>query len=135
CIEECLDIWALYNCTKVLIRSTTIMFVYLFGKYVRLFRVQFNNKEDLNLCIEVLKLYFSIQFIDDNHEPIDNGDDTNNCLLDLCQEKLAYQQPNIQIRNDFLNQYLTTCLIDPAFFGFVQTTEKTLKAFFENDNK
>jgi hypothetical protein len=49
-------------------------------------------------------------------------------FFNATKDTLALEQSTtMTIRTDFIRQYLSTCIMDPAFFTFVNTNEQILK--------
>ncbi|CAF3124832.1 unnamed protein product [Rotaria sp. Silwood2] len=138
CIEELIDIWLMFNCTYLHIHRKSILFNYTWPptssskNLTRSFRVKFTNDKDLNQCLKLLRDYFPINIYSPN--------DFNICIETIqptmfhslffneTKDILALEQSTtMNIRTDFIRQYLSTCIMDPTFFIFVNKNEQYLK--------
>ncbi|CAF3691797.1 unnamed protein product [Rotaria sordida] len=138
CIEELMDIWLMFNCTHLHVHRKSILFNYTWPptssttNLTRSFRIKFINDKDLNQCLKLLRDYFSINIYSPN--------DFNICIETIqptmfhslffneTKDILALEQSTtMNIRTDFIRQYLSTCIMDPTFFNFVNKNEQYLK--------
>jgi len=129
CIEEILDIWLLLSCTTIYVREKSILFRYFYpstsNRRIRYFRLKFIEEKDLNDCLKVLKEYFPIEYAD-----LSSSQPTliQSIFFQAMKDTLTFEQSTaMNLRNDFIRQYLSTCLIDPAFFSLVNRNEELLK--------
>jgi hypothetical protein len=98
----------------------------------RSFRVKFVNDKDLNECLKVLGDYFPINIYasDDVNRCTDSSVPNMGQSLFFHATKdilVAEQSMPMTLRTDFIRQYLSTCILDPAFLALVNTNEHMLK--------
>ena len=98
----------------------------------RSFRVKFHTEKDLNECLKVLGDYFPIETYspDDLHLPLKSSRPTmlQSLFFHATKDTLALEQPTtMTLKTDFIRQYLSTCIMDPAFVILVNTNEELLK--------
>ncbi|UJR09841.1 hypothetical protein I4U23_014066 [Adineta vaga] len=139
CIEELMDIWLMFYFTHVHVHCKSVLFNYTWPPsspsstiLTRSFRVKFANEKDLNQCIKLLSDYFPIH----RYSPTDYNIQTDSTqptqlhsvFFNETKDTLALgQATNMSIRSDFIRQYLSTCLMDPMFYIFVDRNEQMLK--------
>ncbi len=128
----------MFNCTYVHVHCKSILFIYTWPptssstNLTRSFRIKFSNDKDLNQCLKILGDYFPINIYspDDFNLRIDSAQPTmfNSLFFNETKDTLAYEQSTtMNIRADFIRQYLSTCIMDPTFFIFVNRNEQMLK--------
>ena len=138
-----IDIWLMFNCTYIHVHCKSVLFIYTWPpsstNFTRSFRIKFHSDKDLNQCLKILRDYFPINIYssDDFNKKIDSTKPTTFHSLFFNETKhiLALEQSTtINIRTDFIRQYLSTCIMDPTFFLFVNKNEEILKKLLM-DNK
>jgi len=138
CIEEFIDIWLMFNCTYVHIHCKSVLFNYTWPpissskNIIRSFRIKFSNDKDLNQCLKILSDYFPINIYspEDCNIRIDSTQPKmfQSLFFNETKDILALEQTTqMNIRTDFIRQYLSTCIMDPTFFIFVNRNEQILK--------
>ncbi|CAF1277741.1 unnamed protein product [Adineta ricciae] len=140
CIEELLDIWLLFNSTHVHVHCKSVLFNYTWPPSctgTRSFRVKFVNDKDLKQCLQILSDYFPIH----TYSPTDCNVQISSSqpmklhslFFNETKDALALEQStNMNIRTDFIRQYLSTCLMDPMFCIFVDRNEQMLKSLLSD---
>lgn len=130
----------MFNCTHIHVHRKSMLFLYTWPPQLassatnltRSFRIKFSNDKDFDECIKLLEDYFSIN--------VYSSTDINVCIKLTQPTKLnslffnetknvlsLEQSTTMNIRTNFIRQYLSTCIIDPAFFIFVSQNEDYLK--------
>ncbi|CAF4259951.1 unnamed protein product [Adineta steineri] len=138
CIEELIDIWLMFNCTYIHVHCKSVLFYYTWPpssssiNLTRSFRIKFSNDKDLNECLKLLRDYFPINIYSPNDFTIriESTQPTKSYSLFFNETKdtLALEQSTtMNIRTDFIRQYLSTCMMDPMFFIYVNRNEELLK--------
>ena len=128
----------MFNCTYVHVHCKSLLFIYKWPptssstNLIRSFRIKFSNDKDLNQCLKILGDYFPINIYspDDFNLRIDATQPTmfHSLFFNETKDTLALEQSaTMNIRTDFIRQYLSTCLMDPTFFIFVNRNEQILK--------
>lgn len=102
----------------------------------RCFRVQFENNEDLHCCLKFLSDFFPIDVysssnVEEKLRSTRPNENQWNSFRSIKDTMLIENSPTVHFRTDFIRQFLSTCLLDPAFFIFVNQTEQILKTFIE----
>ena len=132
------DIWLMFNCTYIHVHCQSLLFVYKWPpassttNLTRSFRIRFSNEKDLQQCLKILADYFPIQtYSSENvNTRLDSSQPTmfQSLFFNETKDALASEfSTTMNIRTDFLRQYLSTCLMDPTFFLFVNHYEQMLK--------
>lgn len=138
CIEELIDIWLMFNCTYLHVHCKSILFVYKWpSNLTRFFRIQLSNDKDLSQCLKILGDYFPIHIYssDDVNHRMNSTQPTmfRSTFLNETKNILASEQTvPTNIRTDFIRQYLSTCIMDPAFLMFTNRYEQILKNMLED---
>ncbi|CAF2085902.1 unnamed protein product [Rotaria magnacalcarata] len=138
CIEELIDIWLMFNYTHIHVHRKSILFNYTWPptpsstNLTRSFRVKFSDDKDLNQCVQFLRDYFPVNIYSPNDFSIciESIQPTmfHSLLFNEINDTLALEQSTtMNIRTDFVRQYLSTCIMDPTFFIIVNENEKYLK--------
>lgn len=138
CFFSRLDIWLMFNCTHVHVHCKSVLFNYTWPpvsstrNLTRSFRIKFPSEKDLNQCLKILSDYFPINIYspDDFNIKIDSTQAKmfNSLFFNETKDILALEQSTtMNIRTDFIRQYLSTCIMDPTFFIFVNRNEQILK--------
>jgi hypothetical protein len=133
-----IDIWLMFNCTYVHVHCKSVLFIYTWPptssstNLIRSFRIKFSNDKDLNQCLKLLSDYFPINIYSPNdfNNRIESTQPTmfNSLFFNQTKDILALEQSTtMNIRTDFIRQYLSTCIMDPTFFIFVNRNEQILK--------
>ncbi len=131
-----IDIWLMFSCTHIHVHCKSVLFIYTWPpsstNLTRSFRVKFNNDKDLNQCLKILKDYFPINIYSSNdfNHRIESTQPTmfHSLFFNETKDTLALEQSTtMNIRTDFIRQYLSTCIMDPTFFVFVNRNEQILK--------
>ncbi len=128
----------MFNCTYVHVHCKSVLFNYTWPptssskNFIRSFRIKFSNDKDLNQCLKLLSDYFPINTYSPNdfNIQIDSTQSTmfNSLFFNETKDILALEQSTtMNIRTDFIRQYLSTCIMDPTFFIFVNNNEQILK--------
>lgn len=95
--------------------------------------MKFHDDKDLNQCLTLLRDYFPI----DTYSPtdvnirLDTSEPTrlHPLFFSATKDALMSEQSTLTmaIRPDFMRQYLSTCIVDPAFFTLVNKNEQRLR--------
>jgi len=128
----------MFNCTYVHVHCKSVLFIYTWPptssstNLKRSFRIKFSNDKDLNQCLKLLRDYFPINIYSPNdfNNRIESTQPTmfNSLFFNETKDILALEQSTtMNIRTDFIRQYLSTCIMDPTFFIFVNRNEQILK--------
>ncbi|CAF0882402.1 unnamed protein product [Adineta ricciae] len=104
CIEELLDIWLLFNSTHVHVHCKSVLFNYTWPPSCT------GTHLDSSQPMKLHSLFFN---------------ETKDALA-------LEQSTNMNIRTDFIRQYLSTCLMDPMFCIFVDRNEQMLKSLLSD---
>ncbi|CAF1499952.1 unnamed protein product, partial [Rotaria sordida] len=99
------------------------------------FHVKFTNDKDLNQCLNLLCDYFPINIYSPNdfNIRIETTQRTmfHSLFFNKTIDALALKQlTTMNISTDFIRQYLSTCIMDPISFIFVNRNEQYLKTNF-----
>ena len=129
------------NGVHVHVHCKSVLFSYIWPpsslstNLTRSFRVKFANDKDLDQCLKLLGNYFPINIYSPNdfNIRIESKQPTmfHSLFFNETKDTLALEQPTtMNIRTDFIRQYLSTCIMDPTFFNFVNKFEHYLKKMF-----
>ena len=128
----------MFNCTHLHVHCQSVLFNYKWPPVSstttlsRSFRIKFSNDKDLQQCLKVLGDYFPINIYspEDVHVRLNSSQPSmfQSLFFNETKDALASElSTTMQIRTDFIRQYLLSCLMDPAFFLFVNNSEQMLK--------
>jgi len=128
----------MFNCTYVHVHCKSVLFNYTWPpsssstNQTRSFRIKFSNDRDLNQCLKLLSEYFPINIYSPNdyNIRIESTQPTifHSLFFNETKDILALEQSTaMNIRTDFIRQYLSTCIMDPTFSIFVNRNEQILK--------
>ena len=128
----------MFNRTHIHVHCKSVLFNYTWPptssstKFTRSFRIKFPNDKDLNQCLKLLRDYFPINIYSPNDFNIctESTQATmfHSLFFNETKDILALEQSTtMNIRTDFIRQYLSTCIMDPTFFIFVNKNEQYLK--------
>jgi hypothetical protein len=126
----------MFPCTHIHVHCKSVLFNYTWPpsstNLTRSFRVKFTNDKDLNQCLKILTDYFPINIYSPNDftHRIESTQPTmfHSEFFNEIKDTLALEQSTtMNIRSDFIRQYLSTCIMDPMFFSFVNSNEQILK--------
>jgi hypothetical protein len=128
----------MFNCTHVHVHCKSVLFNYTWPpsssstNQTRSFRIKFSNDRDLNQCLKLLSEYFPINIYSPNdyNVRIESTQPTifHSLFFNETKDILALEQSTaMNIRTDFIRQYLSTCIMDPTFSIFVNKNEQILK--------
>jgi hypothetical protein len=128
----------MFNCTHVHVHCKSVLFNYTWPpsssstNQTRSFRIKFSNDRDLNQCLKLLSEYFPINIYSPNdyNIRIESTQPTifHSLFFNETKDILALEQSTaMNIRTDFIRQYLSTCIMDPTFSIFVNKNEQILK--------
>ena len=99
---------------------------------MRSFRFEFHHENDLNQCLKVLADYFPIDVyseenLDQKIQSTRPDQIQTNFFQAIKDTALVEHVSTMTFRTDFIRQYLSSCLMDPAFFTLVNKNEELLK--------
>jgi hypothetical protein len=128
----------MFNSTYVHVHCKSVLFNYTWPpsssstNQTRSFRIKFSNDRDLNQCLKLLSEYFPINIYSPNdyNVRIESTQPTifHSLFFNETKDILALEQSTaMNIRTDFIRQYLSTCIMDPTFSIFVNRNEQILK--------
>lgn len=130
----------MFNCTYVHVHCKSVLFYYTWPpssssttNRTRSFRIKFSNDKDLNQCLKLLGDYFPINIYSPNdyNIRIESTQPTifHSLFFNQTKDILTLEQSTttMNIRTDFIRQYLSTCIMDPTFSIFVNRNEQILK--------
>ena len=133
-----LDIWLVFDSIHVHVQGKSALFAYAWppsstsARLTRSFRVKFHDDNDLSQCLTLLRDYFPV----DTYSPtdvnvrLDTSEPTrlHPLFFSATKDALVSEQSTLMtIRPDFMRQYLSTCIMDPAFFTLVNKNEQRLR--------
>lgn len=128
----------MFKCTHIHVHRKSVLFNYTWpptsssSNSSRSFRVKFTIEKDLDECLKLLRDYFPINIYSPNdfNICIDSTQPTrlDSVFFKETKHTLALEQTTMMnIRTDFIRQYLSTCIMDPAFLIHVNKHEQYLK--------
>ena len=128
----------MFNCTYLHVHCNSILFVYKWpSNLTRFFRIQLSNDKDLNQCLKILGDYFPIQIYssDDFNRRMNSTQPTmfRSTFLNETKDILPNEQSiPTNLRTEFIQQYLSTCIMHRAFLMFINRYEDILKNMLED---